>query len=126
MSEGTSEARRRRDWAGSPRAYVAAWGIPTAALIGAAYLPPAPRAAVWIAALVWMAAGCLANARRCGRMHCRYTGPFYLAMTVPVALMGSGAVAAGAAGWWLAGATVTLGSKIIWLVTERLWGRYRV
>lgn len=113
------------DWARSPRGYLLAWGIPTIALIGAAYLAPGPRAAVWIAALVWMAAGCLANARRCGRVHCRYTGPYYLALTVPVALMGLGAIDPGPWGWWIAAAAILLGGKLIWLVAEGLWGRYR-
>jgi hypothetical protein len=30
------------------------------------------------------------NARQCGRTHCRYTGPYYLAMIVPVAGVGLG------------------------------------
>jgi hypothetical protein len=72
-----------------------------------------------------MGAGCLLNARRCGRTHCRYTGPYYLAMIVPVALLGTGVVSLGAWAWWVIGAMILLGAKVIWLVTEGLWGKYR-
>ena len=52
------------------------------------------RAVVWTVALVWMGAACILNARRCGRTHCRYTGPYYLAMIAPVVLLAVGIVAA--------------------------------
>ena len=31
---------------------------------------------------------CILNGRRCGRTHCRYTGPYYLAMIAPVIALG--------------------------------------
>jgi hypothetical protein len=52
-------------------------------------LPPAyMRAAVWTAALLWMGTACILNSRRCGRTHCRYTGPYYVAMIAPVITAG--------------------------------------
>lgn len=50
---------------------------------------------IWIVALTWMGTACILNARRCGRTHCRYTGPYYLLMIAPVIVLGSGLVAAG-------------------------------
>src|SRR5262245_61180676 len=88
-----------RDWVSSPAGYVLAWGLPHLAFIAALLLPVPARTAVWIVALVWMGAACLINARRCGRPHCRFTGPYYLLMIAPVAVLGSGLVAAGFATW---------------------------
>lgn len=114
-----------QDWARSLAGYLIAWGIPSIILVAAGLLDPAPRALVWAGALTWMGAGCLLNARRCGRTHCRYTGPYYLAMIVPVALLGAGDLAPGVWAWWVIGAMILLGAKLIWLVTEGLWGKYR-
>ena len=49
-------------------------------------------------ALAWMGAACLANARRCGRMHCFFTGPFFLAMAALALAVGLDIVSLGAAG----------------------------
>ncbi len=64
------------------------WGIPIAALIATFWLDPWVKTIVWLVALVRMGVGCLLNARRCGRRHCYITGPFFLIMTVPVAVHG--------------------------------------
>jgi hypothetical protein len=123
MAQGRADPGK--DWARSLGGYLIAWGIPSLILVAAGLLDPAARAIVWTGVLVWMGAGCLLNARRCGRTHCRYTGPYYLLMIVPVALLGAGVVSFGAWAWWGLGAMILLGSKIIWLVTEVLWGKYR-
>lgn len=113
-----------RDWVGSVKTYWIAWGLPTA-LLAASLLASVPvRAALWTGALAWMGTACLLNSRRCGRTHCRYTGPYYLAMIVPVALLATGTVPAGFYGWFTLGVFIVLGSKFIWLVTERAWGAY--
>jgi hypothetical protein len=41
-----------------------------------------PKSVIWIIALIWMGKARMLNARSCNRTHCRYTGPYYLAMTV--------------------------------------------
>ncbi len=120
-----SRADPANDWARSLGGYLIAWGIPSVILVVAGLLDPAPRALVWGGVLVWMGAGCLLNARRCGRTHCRYTGPYYLLMIVPVALLGTGILSFGAWAWWFLGAMILLGAKVIWLATEVLWGKYR-
>ena len=127
MAQGRADpvADPGNDWARSLGGYLIAWGIPSVILVAAGLLDPAPRALVWAGVLVWMGAGCLLNARRCGRTHCRYTGPYYLLMIVPVGLLGAGGFSFGAWAWWVLGAMILLGSKLIWLVTEVLWGKYR-
>ena len=71
-----------------------------------------------------MGTACILNARRCGRTHCRYTGPYYLTMIVPVMALGTGFVAADMFGWVCLGATILGGSGLIWWVTERAWGKF--
>src|SRR5262249_8670508 len=65
----------RGDWAGSRLTLPIVWGLPAAVMLLALLLKPLPRAVVWILMLSWMGGVCFANARRCGRTHCRYTGP---------------------------------------------------
>ena len=114
-----------RDWVSSPASYVLAWGVPHFALIVALLLPVPARTTVWIVALVWMGAACLINARRCGRAHCGFTGPYYLLMIAAVAVIGSGLVAAGFATWLAFAGLIILGSKLIWWLTERSFGKFR-
>jgi hypothetical protein len=125
QSRANRGASPERDRARSLGGYLVGWGIPSAVLVAAGLLDPAARALVWTGVLVWMGAGCLLNARRCGRTHCRYTGPYYLLMIGPVAVLGGGIIAAGSWAWWDLGAMILLGGKIIWLATEGLWGKYR-
>ena len=62
------------------------------------------------------------RARR--RTHCRFTGPFYLIMILPVLAAGSGLVLIGLYGWVLLAAVIIAGGKIIWWATERAWGKF--
>jgi hypothetical protein len=112
------------DWLGDRRASLLAWGLPHAALIAGLFLAVPPRAAVWTVALAWMGIACLFNARRCGRTHCRYTGPYYLVMIVPVILLGSGSFSAGVSGWLLLGAVIVGGAALIWRASERARGKF--
>ena len=113
-----------RDWLSSPRTNALAWWIPKGAIVGALFIAPPARAGVWITALVWMGTACILNSRRCGRTHCRYTGPYYLAMVAPTLVLGSGAVALGTYGWLGLAGVILLGSKLIWWMTERAWGKF--
>ncbi len=114
-----------RDWVSGGASYTIAWGLPSAALIAAIWAASDLRAGVWTVALVWMGTACLINSRRCGRVHCRFTGPFFLGMAVVVALHGLGAIPLGPWGWVWIGITIALGTVAIWILSERLWGRYR-
>ncbi|MGH1478959.1 MAG: hypothetical protein ACRBM6_09610 [Geminicoccales bacterium] len=113
-----------KDWAGDLRAYALAWGLPSLAIIAGSLVDPLIRTAIWSVALIWMGSACLMNARRCGRMHCRYTGPFYLILIVPVLLHGSGLLSLGPYAWWFLGIAILFGGKVIWWATEKAWGTY--
>ena len=119
-----SSARPSRDWLASPRASTLAWWIPYATLIAALVVSAPIRAVVWTVALIWMGTACILNARRCNRTHCRFSGPHYLAMIMPVLALGSGMISAGIYGWIALGILILGGSKLIWWATERAWGRF--
>jgi hypothetical protein len=71
-----------RDWLRTPRTNLLAWWIPQVAILAGLLVPVPVRAAIWIIALIWMGTACILNARRCGRNHCRYTGPYYLRYSI--------------------------------------------
>ena len=122
MSDGVN--RTSRDWLNNTRVNLFAWWLPQATILAALAAPPFIRATIWIAALIWMGSACILNARRCGRTHCRYTGPYYLAMVVPVLLLISGIVSADLYGWFALAVLILAGSKMIWWATERAWGTF--
>ena len=112
----------RTDWASIGGGQLAGWGLPAIAMIAAGALEL--EAVVWPLALAWMGAACLANARRCGRMHCFFTGPFFLAMAALAVAVGLDIVSLGARGWtWIGGGTLA-GAVLLYVVTESVWGRY--
>ena len=115
---------RSRDWLANPSANLLAWWLPKALVLGGLFAAPAFRTAVWIAALTWMGVACLLNARRCGRTHCRLTGPFYLAMIGPTLLLGFGVLSVGLAGWLILACVILAGGRVLWWATERAWGEY--
>jgi hypothetical protein len=89
-----------------------AWWIPKAAILAGLFVPVSVRAVIWIIALGWMGAACILNARRCSRTHCRYTGPYYLVMIVPVMALGAGLVTVGIPGWVCLGMIILGGAGL--------------
>jgi hypothetical protein len=61
------------------------WCLPVMALLAGSYYQKV-RLVLWIPALLVMGVACLANAARCGRVHCYVTGPFLLLAAVYVVL----------------------------------------
>jgi hypothetical protein len=111
-----------RDWVARTSTSLVAWWIPHAALFAGLFAPVPIRALVWAVALIWMGAACIANSRRWGRTHCRYTGPFYLAMIVPVLVVS--VISSGIYEWIAIGVVIAGGSRLIWWATERAWGKF--
>lgn len=60
------------------------WGLPVVALIVGANWRHGLF--LWIPAFLVMGLACLANAARCGRVHCYITGPLFLLAAVYAAL----------------------------------------
>jgi hypothetical protein len=102
-----------KDWLGSPRTNLLAWWIPHGAIVATLLAPVPTRSVVWIVALIWMGTACILNSKRCGRTHCRYTGPYYFAMVVPTLALGSGIVAVGIYGWLVLASVILLQAHLV-------------
>ena len=113
-----------RDWLSNRRASLLAWWLPHTVILAALAAPVPIRAVIWTIALIWMGAACLLNAKQCGRTHCRYTGPYYLAMILPVLVFASGIISANFYEWLTLGVVILAGSRVIWWATEQAWGKF--
>ncbi len=61
------------------------WGLPiVAVIVGSSWAIARPW--LWIPAFLVMGIACVANAARCGRAHCYFTGPLFLFAAVYVVL----------------------------------------
>lgn len=116
-------ASQTDDWAARNASWMIGWGVPAIALAAAAFSDL--EMLVWAPMLTWMGIACLINARRCGRMHCHFTGPFFLLMALLSLLYGTETLSLGEHGWAILGAAIAIGWLALHLVPERLWGRYR-
>ena len=67
---------------------------------------------------------CVASAARCGRTHCYLTGSFFLAMAAVTVAHGAGVISVGSQGWLWIGAAIAVGTVVLWIVPERLFGRF--
>jgi hypothetical protein len=113
-----------KDLAGRTWSVLLLWGLPTAALVLSTFAGPILMTAALAISLLWMGAACLVNASRCGRMHCYFTGPFFLLLAIASFLHGLGTVWLGSHGWRWLGLTLLFGWFTLHYVPERVWGRY--
>ena len=122
-----NEACAKRDWVQNPGTLILLWGVPPAAML----LSACCAGSGWIVTLTWtlslavMGGACLINARGCGRMHCYFTGPFFLLMAMASLAYGLHWVPFGPHGWLYLGALVLAGGGLLSFAPEWLWGRYR-
>ncbi len=114
----------RKDWVSGLPSFALAWGVPVAALIGASFLDPVPKTVTSVVALTWMGAACIANATRCGRTHCYFTGPFFLVVAVAALLHGFEIVGLGPSGWRWLGIATGVGGGLLWCLPEMIWGQF--
>lgn len=96
------------------------WCLPIAAVIVGSYWPKM-RPWLWIPAFLIMGIACLVNARRCGRLHCYFTGPVLVLAAIYVALAAANLVPL-RPGTLLA---VVLVSTLLACLAEVPLGRYR-
>jgi hypothetical protein len=115
-------ATERADLVGDKRAYFLLWRLPWVAVVASLFIKDQSlKAGIWSTAFTQMGVACIANASGCGRMHCFFTGPFYLLAAVASFLKGSGRLPIP----WPALAGLTcLGICALWWAPERLWGKY--
>ena len=102
------------------------WKAPAAVMVATAFFDVGSvgRALIWTACLSLMGGGCVANALRCGRLHCYITGPFFFLMAGASVLHGFGVVSFGPAEWTWIGVVTLVGAVTLTYVPERIWGQY--
>ena len=121
VGEGSCVSPARTDWASGVRGCLT-WGIPAVLLI---LSPVQYFVVVWPTMLTFMGVACLLNARRCGRVHCYFTGPFFLLLALVGLLYGLDVVPLGARGWSMLSIALLVGSVAFICVPEGFFGRYR-
>ena len=100
------------------------WGVPIAVLVVSVQLGGIYAAIAWPLALGFMGVACLLNARRCGRVHCFLTGPFFLMLALLSLLYGFGRLDLGTRGWSWLSLTLLAGALVLTCIPEWIFGRY--
>ncbi len=111
------------DWAGAGKRRLVIWGLPALVLVVTGYLGLELHA--WPLLLLWMGVACVLNARRCRRLHCYFTGPFFIAMSAMSLLHGLKLVSLGPDGWNWLGGTIIVGWLVLHYGIEAVFGKYR-
>ncbi len=126
MSEENKSANR--DITGNLKSLVVIVGLPVAAIsLSAYYLSETPRTVVWTLSFLVMGLVCVRNALSCRRVHCVFTGPWFLLAALASLLHGTGLVDfGGPQGWELIGNIGLWGALAVWIISERIWGKYFV
>lgn len=126
MQRGATISHSRDIFSSPWRAFVWFW-LPAIAIAvtGNSGLGNGWRTVVWTVALSTLGVACIANAIRCGRVHCYLTGPFFLVMAVVTLLYGLGVAPLGAHAWNLIGLTILLGAIALCCLPELFLGKYR-
>jgi len=114
----------RSDWFRGLRGCMT-WGIPAVILSASSWLPERVLVLVWPPVLTFMGVACVLNARRCGRIHCYLTGPFFLVLAAVALLYGIGLLPLGPHGWSTLSLVLVIGALTLVCVPERILGRYR-
>lgn len=113
-------------FANLPVAIVVFWiPILAIAVTGYAHIDYAIRTWVWTVSCLVMSGGCLINAMRCGRLHCYWTGPFFLLGAIASLTYGLGLLPLGQSGWGIIGYTLLGGIVFLTFLPEYFMGRYR-
>lgn len=101
--------------------------LPVIAILAAGYfrVNTGWQTVVWTVAFSIMGIACIANAARCGRVHCYLTGPFLLTMAVVTLLYGLGVISLGAKGWSIISLIALIGAITFTCLPEMFFGTYR-
>ena len=100
------------------------WRIPHIVFLIGIFTNPMLRTILWSSALSTAGIACLINAYRCGRIHCFYTGPFYIVMAILSLSYGVGFFQFVEFGWVLIGGVVVVLGPILTRVPESIYGKY--
>lgn len=114
-----------RDLLSSRWATLLLWIGPWVLIIGTGGTSSIIHTIVWTCAFTVAGVACLVNARRCGRLHCFFTGPVFLLAALASLLYGLDELPLGGHGWmWILNSTVVL-SLLACCALEPLFGKYK-
>ncbi|MGH8372036.1 MAG: hypothetical protein ACRETO_04805 [Gammaproteobacteria bacterium] len=100
------------------------WGVPWTLIIVAQFAGNTVHTILWTLGFGATGIICIANARRCGRRHCLYTGPLYLLAALASLLYGLHLLPLGINGWgWIMGFALA-GTFLFCCVIETVFGKY--
>ena len=116
----------QRDWLSDKFVSSLLWRLPLLVMVVTAFidLGSTLRAVAWVGSLLVMSGGCFANAARCGRLHCYFTGPFFLFMAAIALLHGFEVIPFGTSGWLWIGVSTVVGALSLTYIPERISGKY--
>lgn len=114
-------ARNRADLVDSRRTFVLLWGIPRLVLVATLPFSDGVKTALWTGALTQMGVACLVNASGCNRLHCYFTGPFYLGGALASLLRGTRAIKTP---WSGIGSAMLIGGFALGRLPDMTWGKY--
>ena len=99
--------------------------LPACAFALGFFVSPGLRTVLWTLSLGFMGTLCLLNASRCGRVHCYFTGPFFILGAIASLGYGIGLLPFGPSGWkWIGNITI-IGAIVLTAIPEFVFGRYR-
>lgn len=125
--DSAAKTSKSLDILSSPKMAFVLWWLPPIAIVATASsgLNVVWRTIIWIISLGVMATACIVNAVRCGRIHCYFTGPFFLLMAIATLLFGIGILPLGRNGWNWISLTILLGAIAFYYLSELFLGKYR-
>lgn len=101
------------------------WGVPIAVVwLTSEFGGWTAMAVGWPLAFTTMGVACIVNVRRCRRVHCHFTGPFFLLVALASLVHGLRLLPFGDAGWRYIGVGALVGAVVLYNVPELIWGRY--
>ena len=100
------------------------WGVPVVGLVISGQIGGWVQVIAWPTLLTWMGTACLLNARRCRRLHCYLTGPYFLLLALISLFYGVGVLPLGQRGWSTLSLALVVGALLFLYVPEWLFGRY--
>jgi len=101
------------------------WCVPWFAFVLGFFAPPGLKTVLWTTSLAFLGVACLVNASRCGRIHCLFTGPFFILGAVASLGYGLAFLPLGSSGWKWIGAVTIIGAVVLTCIPELVLGRYR-
>ena len=116
-----------RDWLRKPIMAFLFWGLPIFGILITNLEAIQWRDTNLIigVSLLWMGAGSFFNAMNCGRVHCFFTGPWFVFIAILPMLQAFNVMTVAQETWNLYVNIVTVGTLAIWFGSEKALGHYR-